>query len=1006
MLDYIKDQLQARMHANDPIQTQNQEEAQMNDAILECAHLIQELDDLSLAGTEAGSSRPFTKIDIPLEDDIEITTVEMDMLDGRVTDVPGDATTMQESDTNYFGMKTPADFYQEAYASTTQFQRESDVQFAQRCEAIAAKKYAAYKNYCIQEGLFGFDKLQVNDSRVPARVTLDIGTMNGHPYSVKLAVKFEVDKKMRILKKQLDSVIAFQNNGVKGMQQAAFSAFGKLVGVDDESKIWDKVTPIELVVPVKPSDKFCVAVGCELDGTGNDTKYIEWHMAIKGSSTPDFTGVKAMNSIISGKDEIMTKGEAIKQEAALIAAGHHAPNRFYQEAIDFGNPDEAPAADENAPAVSFDAPPADGAQQPTADAGAADPNATAPADQNKEVVDTNDVSDQIAEKVADDTQGDANADNDINIDGVDATSDVDASEGTDMPTDDDLNSELGGGGDDENASTVGDESAPASDLDFDNMTMDEMLAQGQEKMKTMTMAQLKEFLQADTGNGDVADSDMPPATDDAATDVQESFQFIIESAKDKGQTVRNRLMNAMEDMQKNLNTMHKAFSKDVTRREIQKLWSAVQTSKSESFGLNIGTGIATTTLSAIAGLLSTIAAETSSSLFAGGITSTSSDTRSGEDFKQSVEFVLTFLKIATKRKKIKETFTSDQLDKLTHYRADIETLIKMTQKAFSMSKSSMDVSMKQLDEHIAKIIDQYDEIKNILSGHATNAAIVEEAFFITRGNVNKELDIHLRKALGILNSSEMEIEQLCEAFKKEGKKLNRIVHKASKMNQVFDDKERERLVKLNNCLTDLMRMMRSDIDTGSIMTVKRMIQAFVAEASGVLQIIEAKSGQPIQEGFFSKLKDKFSKEPKDLEGLCRGLIDMWEVDDTVWNAKELGEFVNEKDPIMFQTFIADWLPESALKCALIVDKCIHEHPAACNQFKELQSKFENFANRFNDLMAAKDDRELTVSEYETLQELKAFIPEMRAITTRFLHDLNPSTSASLVDDYIKSKGVE
>lgn len=168
--------------------------------------------------------------------------------------------------------------------------------------------------------------------------------------------------------------------------------------------------------------------------------------------------------------------------------------------------------------------------------------------------------------------------------------------------------------------------------------------------------------------------------------------------------------------------------------------------------------------------------------------------------------------------------------------------------------------------------------------------------FLTRGNIGKELDIHLRKALGILNDNEMEIEQLCTAFRKEGKQLNRVVHKASTMKKVFNETECKQLLKLNHCLTDLMTMLRSNIDQGSIMTVKRMIQAFVQEATGVLQMIEQKNdpGKPVQEGFFSKLKDKFSKEPKDLEGLCRGLIDMWDVDDTVWNAKELSEFVNEK----------------------------------------------------------------------------------------------------------------
>ena len=63
--------------------------------------------------------------------------------------------------------------------------------------------------------------------------------------------------------------------------------------------------------------------------------------------------------------------------------------------------------------------------------------------------------------------------------------------------------------------------------------------------------------------------------------------------------------------------------------------------------------------------------------------------------------------------------------------------------------------------------------------------LIEEAFFLTRGNIGKELDIHLRKALGILNNNEMEIEQLCTAFRKEGKQLNRVVHKASTMKKVF-----------------------------------------------------------------------------------------------------------------------------------------------------------------------------------------------------------------------------
>jgi hypothetical protein len=636
MLDYISQQLKARQEEAKAFEAVN-EEAQMNEAILECAHLFQELDDLSVEGTEAGSSRPFTKIDIPLEDDIEITAVEMNLLDGRVTNVPGDAN-VQESDTDYTRMKTMNDFYQEAYNTTMQYQRESDEEFANRVEGIAREQFAAYKNYCIQEGLFGFDRVELHDDRVPSKIVMECGTLYGKDYSVKLDVNFEAAQNRTILKKQLDSVIAFRQNGIEAIQEAAFTQFGPKVDAQTSDALWDKITPVGITVPKEPADKLAVVVEFEIDSTG-EKSFVEWSQPIKG-------GESTVTTMDIPHIYTMTKSVAIQQEAAMIASGYRAPSRFVQEAIDFGNPDEAPAANPDAPAVSFDAPPADGMEQPAGDDTTAAPPAEGteapvegdtgtetPADgENKEVVDTNNVSDQIAEKVADETQNDANAENDVNIDGVDADLG-----GDEAPTEDELNAELGGG--DEAAPAVDDMPAETSDVDFDNMSMDEILAQAQEKMKSMPMEKLKEFLQSsDTNVQPPVDSDVPPVDN-----------------------------------------------------------------------------------------------------------------------------------------------------------------------------------------------------------------VEQEAFFLTRGNINKELDIHLRKALGILNSSDMEIEQICSEFKKEGWKLNRVVHHASKMTKSFNETERNQLLKLNHCLSDLIKMLRADIDQGSIMTVKRMIQAFVSEATGVLKMVEAKMGKPVQE---------------------------------------------------------------------------------------------------------------------------------------------------------------
>ena len=215
------------------------------------------------------------------------------------------------------------------------------------------------------------------------------------------------------------------------------------------------------------------------------------------------------------------------------------------------------------------------------------------------------------------------------------------------------------------------------------------------------------------------------------------------------------------------------------------------------------------------------------------------------------------------------------------------------------------------------------------------------------------------------------------------------------MDKVYNDTERNQLLKLNHCLTDLMTMLRPDIDKNSIMTVKRMIQAFVAEASGVLKMVEAKSGRPVQEGFFSNLKSKFKKEPKSLVQLCRDLINMWEVDDSVWNAKELSEFVNEKDALMFQEFIADQLVESIRLCAAIANACTSEYSTNVEEFMNLKSGFEDFLAKFDFMLRSDVDRELTNTEKQNLAELKDYVGNMRGVTTRFLHKINPVDPTTL-----------
>lgn len=651
MLDYIKQQLQ---EMNPSLQEDAVQEQLMDEAVLECAHLFQEFDDLTMNGTITNGPRQFANVDIPLADDIEITSVELNLLDNRVVDVPMDATVQETSD--YSQMKTLDDFYQEALETTRPLGRETRGVFEGRCYSIAERNYQEYMDYVVQEGLFGFDKISINDPRVPSSVKVHFGERKGEDYSLYLDCWFVCDKKNRITKKQLESINIFSNmmgrpDSGRVLQQVIFERYGGMCEASSVADIWEHVKPIKLHVPVDPADKYCVYIEFEFDNVDTN-KMIVWAMPIKekgahndatkGLSSSDLKPVSpaTMKSLhtISKKEGSKLIKEAAEWKPRTL--NRFAQDEYYQEGIDFGDADAPPSTDENASGVSF----GNGDAAPDANAGGTDANATTDAppaegaanDAPKEVAVANNVSDQIAEKVADETQNDANEEG-LSVDGVDdATADADVSDldTTDAPTEEDVNAELGDV--DENST---DEAGATSDVDVDNMTPEELKAAAADKIEKMTFQQIKDFL----NNGEGTTSDELP-----------------------------------ED---------------------------------------------------------------------------------GEG--------------------------------------------------------------------------------------------VQEAFFLTRGNIGKELDIHLRKTLGVLNDSEMEIGTLCAKFRKQGKRLNHVVHKASKMTDVFNEGERKQLLKLNALLSDLMAMMRADLDRQGVQAVKRLIRAFVQQATGVAKLVEQhKPGKPVQEAYY------------------------------------------------------------------------------------------------------------------------------------------------------------
>ena len=149
MLEYIKSQIKSQR--SEQVAKQETPADVSNEVIVEYAHLFQELaEDISENGTESGKTRKLG-IDIPLDLDTEVSSIELNLDGALVEDVPGDATSITES---YQTMKTYDKFYEEAVKSTTRFPRETEDAYDSRVTRIADKMYNEYCNEAAKIGDF------------------------------------------------------------------------------------------------------------------------------------------------------------------------------------------------------------------------------------------------------------------------------------------------------------------------------------------------------------------------------------------------------------------------------------------------------------------------------------------------------------------------------------------------------------------------------------------------------------------------------------------------------------------------------------------------------------------------------------------------------------------------------------------------------------------------------------------------------------------------------------
>lgn len=529
MLDYIKKQIRAQQAPTISAESNNKltPDSVPNDVILEYAQLYQELDDLTEKGTDSTRERALG-IDIPLEDDIEIENIEFNLKDGRVSDVPADATVTE----SYKHAKTYDEFYYEAAETISMFARESGESYDARIREVADKAYTEYCTEMTELGMFGFGKINIGDERVPSKVNINFGPYmeNGDSDFIgKVNTFFATDKNHNITKKQLDSFNLVKDGAFKNIGKSLKAYMESQYDMPTDESVWEYVTPRNLIVPKGNNNSFCVVLEYYNEMSGKN-EYFGWTKPIKDTVRvvqetfdPDLCEKENMKSFAN--ETHYENKDRYLQEAAIESKRERRIRRplvrFVQEAIDFGGADDSgsdPSPDNsetgntgdtssnndtdiNSTDTTMDA-------GNTSDAGVSDNNSSGNYDDgNKETAAVNDVSAKIAENIANQTQNDNQSTNNDNSGDITFDDDFDnnGSDNTDAGSsiDDQLNDLDNSGSDGFDTDTAddmndgSDESMDISDdgdVDINNMTIDDLIEQGSEKLKGMTIQQIKNFI--------------------------------------------------------------------------------------------------------------------------------------------------------------------------------------------------------------------------------------------------------------------------------------------------------------------------------------------------------------------------------------------------------------------------------------------------------------------------------------------------------------------------------
>ena len=771
MFGYIKEQINAQRKSVNVTTPEMQPADVPNEVITEYAHLFQELDDISEEGIDAGAERKLDlDIDLNGDGDVEVETIEIG-LDGNLKDIPGDATAPSIT-TEYETMKTYDKFYAEAAERIPRMPRESDAAYDKRVSVLADKMYEEYCVDAEEIGAFGFSKIPITDDRVPDRINVNFGSMqdgSNAEFVSKVNVTFAADENHQITKKQLDSVRLVQNGAFKNIGSSLRTYMESNYDIPSDKSVWNYCTPSAIYVPKGNGDSFCVVL--EYTNEINDRReFFGW-------TQPVVFQESVFNKNNDDKKKTLSDDEAKKYILSNI-----------------NDSSLGKAFKDGKATVELDS--KSGEVTVKTSSGA--------------TVTSKGISFKIDGKVKKLRKSK------LGNKWVVESADIDQMEKVNMES-----------------------FVEETNYEWKKSTAYKLAQEAAEMKEAKPKRRLSRFFQEgiDIGTGDAgSDTDNaggdPPAIDEGSSD----------QAVDAGTS----------------SDAAPADNPQPDDRGEQKETAAVNDVSDQ--------------------IAEKVADQTKADATGDDDITFSDEDNSGSTDDSSVSFD------SSEPTGDETASVEDQLDDLDNTAAENDELSGDEEgmeddgsiengEAGDIENMSMEEIMNNASDKLKSM--PLNELKAFLNDNS--ASDFQEAFILTKKNINKEVDVHIRKALGILNDNRMNIDKLLSKFKFEGRALNRVLVKAAKTGDVYSSDEQEAIKKLNSALSELLVSLKKTNDSSYVSAVKRKIGDFTKQSKIVAAFVEDKMEKPVQESFLlSNIKDKITKALIPVKADMKDLFDRFQ----------------------------------------------------------------------------------------------------------------------------------